>query len=110
MKFCSKCQSHMVPVPEQDSKVIFNCGNCNNTELGTPEDSMFSEKLVLSIGDRERVLIERSSHDLAGNIVTVPCPDCYRQYMTLVRVDEKTLLHCICGKTIVATKEMIDKD
>lgn len=80
--------------------VIWKC-RCGQIENGCDDDTLFFEEYLENAHSnmKHQVFMENAPHDLAANIILLPCPKCRLIGLTLVHVGDKmtTMLICKCG-------------
>lgn len=100
MRFCESCDLAMVRDTSSGS-VVFRC-RCGAEDPGAPEDARIvgADLGAAKTAESHRNLIHLAPLDRVCAQVRRDCPDCGRDYMTLVRVGEAevVIFRCRCGR------------
>lgn len=103
MKFCEVCKRLMV-LDAGGRLPIFVCNACNSRVEGNNEDTMLLDN-ELTTGDstaQSALLIENAPFDPASMRKKRDCPECKRDYMAVLILDQgsRVVYRCKCGYMI----------
>ena len=104
VKFCELCGTVLRPKTDLGS-LKFRCISCENIYESDESDTLMATGHIedtTHLDLKYEVFVENSPHDPTNKLISKECPNCKKNYMTMIRigVDEKILYTCDCGYSI----------